>query len=294
MTTWSSRRISLADDVDVLRDVDGVPAARPWPRRPATQPPRGCRQLLLQQLEMNGHRVERVLHLVRDAGHQPAERGQLARVVQRRVHLAQVAEVARDEHRAEETAAARPRSRGVIEQALRRCPSPRRAADSAGHRHRPLRLAPGQRAGRSDVLHRPGGCAGEARLSSALHRRVAEDQLAARREQRHRVLEIVHHRLEVGGRRPAAAWSRTGADSCALTASNELPRSRNSSLRQIERDVELAAAEPGQAALDDVNRPQHPLREQHRDERRNDERDEDAPPAVHSAFSIRLSRRAPC
>ena len=75
---------------------------RPAPATGATQL---TRELLLQQLEVNRHRVERVLHLVRDAGHQPPERRELARVVQRRVHLAQVAEVARDEHRAEEPAA---------------------------------------------------------------------------------------------------------------------------------------------------------------------------------------------
>ena len=37
-------------------------------------------------------------------------------------------------------------------------------------------------------------------------------------------------------------------------------------LRQIERDVELAASQPRQAALDDVDRPEHPLREQHRED----------------------------
>ena len=53
---------------------------------------------------MNGHRIQRVLHLVRHAGHQAAERGQLARIVQRGVHVCQVAEIARDQHRSEEPA----------------------------------------------------------------------------------------------------------------------------------------------------------------------------------------------
>ena len=51
----------LLDDLDVLR--------RRLPRR----------QLLLQQLEMNGHRIQRVLHLVRDAGGQPADHRNAAR-----------------------------------------------------------------------------------------------------------------------------------------------------------------------------------------------------------------------
>ena len=34
--------------------------------------------------------------------------------------------------------------------------------------------------------------------------------------------------------------------------------------RQVERDVELAASEPRQAALDHVDRPQHPLRKERR------------------------------
>ena len=41
-----------------------------------------------QQLEVNHHRVERVLHLVRDAGRQPAERHELARIGERRLHRA--------------------------------------------------------------------------------------------------------------------------------------------------------------------------------------------------------------
>ena len=51
----------LLDDLDVLRGR--------LPRR----------QLLLQQLEMNRHRIERVLHLVRDAGGEPADHRDAAR-----------------------------------------------------------------------------------------------------------------------------------------------------------------------------------------------------------------------
>ena len=60
-----------------------------------------------------------------------------------------------------------------------------------------------------------------------LHRRVGEDHFAGRREERDGVLEILHDRLEVGRR--GRQRLRATADSCALTASNELPRSRNSS-----------------------------------------------------------------
>ncbi len=75
--------------------------------------------------------------------------------------------------------------------------------------------------------------------------------------------------LEVAG----SALLRT-ADSWALTASNELPRSRELLSGQVEPHVELAAAEARQPALDDVNRPQHPLRQERRDHRRDGQRDE--------------------
>ena len=65
-------------------------------------------ELHLQQLEVDHRRVERVLDLVRDAGREPAERGELARVAERRLDLAQVGEVARDEHDADQAVRRRP------------------------------------------------------------------------------------------------------------------------------------------------------------------------------------------
>ena len=73
----------VGDDVHVLRQIDGGRGPGAGARATGAGS-RTAAELLLQQLEVDRHRVERVLHLVRDAGHQPAERGQLARVVQRR------------------------------------------------------------------------------------------------------------------------------------------------------------------------------------------------------------------
>ena len=60
-------------------------------------------ELLSQQLEMDGHRVERVLDLMRDAGQQPVERRQLARVTQHRLQLRQRTDVARHQHDPDES-----------------------------------------------------------------------------------------------------------------------------------------------------------------------------------------------
>ena len=187
LTTSSSRRISLADDVDVLRDIGagGMPSpaagARPVRRRDAAARDRLPRQLLLQQLEVNRHRVERVLHLVRDARHQPAERGELARVVQRRVHLAQVAEVARDEHRAEEPAAgvldrvASSSSRSARVGVGIESPAPATRAVQRD-RDRAQRLASGERL--LDELSRMAGC------SRRCARRAARSSPGCRRSAR--------------------------------------------------------------------------------------------------------------
>ena len=45
-------------------------------------------------------------------------------------------------------------------------------------------------------------------------------------------------------------------------------------LREIERDVQLAASQAAETALDHMNRPQHPLRQERRDDRGDDERDD--------------------
>ena len=46
-------------------------------------------------------------------------------------------------------------------------------------------------------------------------------------------------------------------------------------LFQIQFDVEFTASQPREAALDHVNRTKHPLREEHRHKRRDDERNND-------------------
>ena len=76
---------------------------------------------------MNHHRVQRILHFVRDAGRQTAERRQLARVADRRLHLAEIFEVARDQHDADEVARRR-RSPHASAAAAR--PTPARARRS--------------------------------------------------------------------------------------------------------------------------------------------------------------------
>ena len=180
-------------------------------RRPASGTAIGSRhgrELLLEQLEVNRHRVQRILHFVRDARHQPTERGQLARVVQRRVHLAQESEVARDEHRAEE-AAARVLDRMAHQQPLGRLrigfsragsaqstPAPAIAGRPAYARRaaargcRPAAVSTGSETG-----------AGASTAATPPIEELEKISSPSRREQRHRVLEVVHHRLEVGGRR---------------------------------------------------------------------------------------------
>ena len=69
----------------------------------------GDRQLHLEQLEVDHRRVERVLDLVRDARREPAERGELARVAERRLDLAQIGEVARRRASRRARLAVRPR-----------------------------------------------------------------------------------------------------------------------------------------------------------------------------------------
>jgi hypothetical protein len=62
---------------------------------------------------------------------------------------------------------------------------------------------------------------------------------------------------------------------------------------QVEPDVQLAAPEARQPALDHVDRPQHPLRQQHRDERRHDDRADDGPDGPHRARPRVPGARAP-
>ena len=68
------------------------------PPAPRSARGRPRRHLLPEQLEVNHHRVERILDFVRHAGRETSERDELARVPKRRLHLAQVLEIARDQH----------------------------------------------------------------------------------------------------------------------------------------------------------------------------------------------------
>ena len=109
LSTWFEALDLLADDIDVPRRIGtgrleiGGERSRAGPRGHRLQ---GPRQLAFQQLQMDRHRIEGVLHLVRDARHQAAERRELAGVVERRVHLRHEPEIARDEHGAHELAVA--------------------------------------------------------------------------------------------------------------------------------------------------------------------------------------------
>ena len=109
--TWSRRWISAADDLHVLERARHLGrgsvlagGARAGARRRGAGADRAGQreQLLLQQLEVDRHRVQRVLHLVRDARRQPPERHQLPRVVEHRLHAAEHLDVARDQHHADQ------------------------------------------------------------------------------------------------------------------------------------------------------------------------------------------------
>ena len=208
-TTSSSRRISLSMTstcCSAPSTVGAAPArdsARPACRlrRPA---PAAARRSALpdlrpQQLEVNHHRVQRVLHLVRDAGGQPAERDQLARVGERRLHPRQVREVARDQQHADQLAVgARDRraSSAAASSSLGRivaCTGPARA----------WRESPASLRRASDTGGRPAAAPCSARpmrvgRKRRLHRRIAEEQLARRVEERNGVLEVLDRRLQVG------------------------------------------------------------------------------------------------
>ena len=177
------------------------------------------RELLLQQLEVNRHRVERVLHLVRDAGGEPADHGNAARqlgelrrldALRRRrpqlradliEHIAQLAElrvVAQIERGAEVAAA-----------------EPRQAA--ADHVHRPqheLREQHRRSAPRSAARRRRRAPPAPAIVQVAPHqrRRQADADLAERRvAERHRLrpLEVAarSRRWRAAARAPFSAIS---------------------------------------------------------------------------------------
>ena len=210
---------------------------------------------------MDHHRVLRVLHLVRDAGRQPPERGELARVADRGLHFAQVLEVARDQHDADELALG-------IDDRVRHDEPLAALAERSGHG--PARLPVHERllgettermiAGEQRVEAR----AGLGSRRERAHRRIREQELAACVDDRDRVLELLHGRLEVGDlprhlrpvrRQLLAHLVEEGAELAELVP-----------LAEVQPHAELAAPEAREAAANHVDRPEQQLREQHRDQ----------------------------
>ena len=106
---------------------------------------------------------------------------------------------------------------------------------------------------------RPCSGARSRRRKRRLHRRIAEEQLARRIEQRDRVLEMLDGGLQVG---LLAGEQRTiGGELLADGVEEVAQLAELVARRQIERHAELALAETRQAAAQDVNRPQQELRE---------------------------------
>ena len=210
---------------------------------------RAHQELLSQQLEVNHHRVQRVLDLVRDAGRQPSERRELARVPHRRLHLAQVLQVAHDQHDADELAL-RVVDRVGQDHALallaagHREGGRRSARATAGWRaSAPKDAAAGDRRPRASVRATPAAASG----SSGAHRRIRKQQLALRAHNRHGVLEMLDRRLEVrdlvGHLRPVGRDLRAhGVEERAELAELVL-------LIEIDPRAELALAQAGQAAI---------------------------------------------
>ena len=103
-----------------------------------------------------------------------------------------------------------------------------------------------------------------------LHRRVGEEQLAGRIEERHGIFQVLDRRLQVRllprEVHPIGRELLTDrVEKCAELA--ELV-----TRRQIEGDAELAFAEPREAAAEDVNGPQQQAGEEARDNHRHAER----------------------
>ncbi len=108
------------------------------------------------------------------------------------------------------------------------------------------------------------------------HGGVGEHQLAFRREEGDGVLQVLHDRLELGRRRRRYRRQRVVAH-CGELGAHRLERAAEVGellSGQIEPDVELTAAQPRQPALNDVDRTEHPLRQQRRDHRRDRQGDE--------------------
>ena len=239
----------------------------------------GGAELLLEQLEVDDRRVQRVLHFVRDAGRQPAERGELLRVAERGSHLGHVVQVARDEHH---------RGEPLIE-----------AVDDVREDQ------PFARRRQAVLVHAIGREAREVRRDRAVRlvrRCRLFHGLPVRMPRRKQIAHRARHRVgRSGGRMARIAWLAnssfasaskiaTASSSGFLSASSPLPSSAGAgrravggqtgadgveeiaelaelvALRQIHDHPELALAQPREAAADDVNRTKRQLCQQHRDE----------------------------
>ena len=223
----------------------------------------GC-ELLPQQLEVNHHRVQRILHLAGDAGRQPSERRELPRIAQRRLDLAEILQVARDEHDADEIALR------IVDGVRHHQPLVRLRFLAPLDRYGPARLTVDERLlgelphrviARQQVVDR---CADRDIWQERPHRRIGEQQQAAGVENRHGVLEMLDRELEIGdlsrhlgsiGGQLLADRVEEGAELAELVL-----------LIQVQPHAEFAATESREAASDHMDRTQQQLRQQRRDQ----------------------------
>ena len=232
------------------------------------------RELLPQQLEVNHHRVQRVLHLVRDARREAAERGQLARVADGGLHLAEVLEIAGDEHDADQSAG------GIVNRVRHDQVLDRLAVVGLTpvQRHRPARLAAHERlldqllSGVLGRYHRFQRGADRSARQQCAHGRIQEHQLVPRIDDGDGVLEVFDGRLEMrhlpGHLRAVRRQLRAdGIEEVAQLAELVL-------LIEVEPDAELARPEAGETAANHVDRSQQELRQEHRDPERDSKRDD--------------------
>ncbi len=226
------------------------------------------RQLLLQQLEVNRHRVQRVLHLVRHAGREAPQGHQLARVIEHGLDTTHVLQVARHQHHAEQLLIAVPdgvrHHQALLTGSGARLPRDGRACRRLRrdrHRNGPARLSLGQCSlddvpvwvplGQDVVDRPPKSVGGQHRA----HRGVREEQLARRVQDGNLVLHVLDGRLEVGllTGQLTPLRGQLGADGVEEAAQlAELV-----ALREVQPEPQLAATEAGEAPADHVDRPQH-------------------------------------
>ena len=206
--------------------------------------------------------------------------------------MAQIPEIPRDQHRAQE--------------------SPTRVLDRVAHQQ-PLgdlrltltgRRAHGERHG--TLRSTPGQCPLDELTDGIVLRQPRERRLppspADRLGRSPRIEELLNISSPRGENRATASSRLSMTDSRSVAAAGSAWLRTARQLRadriergaqiaelvtgQIERDVELAATQPAQAALDDVDRPEHPLRQHHRDDHRDDQRDDDRRAARFTASRI--------